>query len=38
MQALGLLNPLAILQDDGHAVGESLFLFLFFIKFYVRTT
>ena len=28
MQALGLLNPLAILQDDGHAVGESLFFIL----------
>ena len=27
MQALGLLNPLAILQDDGHAIGELL-LFL----------
>ena len=22
MQALGLLNPLAVLKDDGHTVGE----------------
>ena len=27
MQALGLLNPLSILQDNGHAVGELFFIF-----------
>jgi hypothetical protein len=32
MQALGLLNPLAILQDDGHAVGEFFYFILYFIS------
>jgi hypothetical protein len=37
MQALGLLNPLAVLKDDGHTVGElelllSLLLLILFLK------
>jgi UDP-3-O-acyl-N-acetylglucosamine deacetylase len=35
MRSFGLLNPLAILQDDGHAVGKSLSHY--FIDAYKRT-
>ena len=31
MQTLGLLNSLAILQDDGHAIGEFFFFFFLII-------